>query len=163
MRRFFLILCPIFCYLSTAAQKNGSIKGAAVDTAMKQTLSNATITLMQKKDSSLVSFTMTDNNGRFELTGLQNGDYRLLITHVNYHNSYRTVTIDDGHKNIDLGVIFMNDRSKVLSRVIVSSEAPPVTLLGDTVQYDAGSYKTVTNASVEELLKKLPGIKVDKD
>src|SRR5436190_13713315 len=147
MRRLYLFLFPIFSCITTTAQKNGSIKGVAVDTAMKQTLSNATITLMRRKDSSLVSFTMTDNNGRFELTGLQSGDYRLIITHVNYHNADRPVIIDDEHKNIDLDTIVMNDRSKVLSEVVVSSESPPVTLVGDTIQYNAGSFRSEEHTS----------------
>jgi len=146
-----------------SAQKNGSVKGIAFDTLAKQAVSNATITLMQKKDSSLISFTMTDNNGNFELTSIQNGEYRLLITHVNYHNHYEVFKIDDEHRNIDLGKIFMNDRNKVLSEVIVTNEAPPVTLVGDTIQYNAGSFKTQPNANVEELLKKLPGVRVEKD
>ena len=106
---------------------------------------------------------MTDNNGRFELSGIQNGEYRLLITHVNYHASNQVVKIDNDHKNIDLGNIIMNDRTKVLSEVTVTAEAPPVTLVGDTIQYNAGSFKTQPNANVEDLLKKLPGVKVEKD
>ena len=106
---------------------------------------------------------MTDNNGRFELSGIQNGEYRLLITHVNYRASNQVIKIDDDHKSIDLGSIIMNDRTKVLSEVTVTSQAPPVTLVGDTIQYNAGSFKTQPNANVEELLKRLPGVKVEKD
>jgi hypothetical protein len=54
----------------------------------------------------------------------------------------------------------MNDKTMVLTEVVVASEAPPVTLIGDTVQYNAGSFKTQPNANVEQLLKKLPGIQV---
>src|SRR5688500_102260 len=57
----------------------------------------------------------------------------------------------------------MNDRTKVLEEVLVTSEAPPVTLIGDTVQYNAASFKTQPNASVEQLLKKMPGVEVGKD
>jgi hypothetical protein len=163
MRRFNLSLVLIsFCAIASA-QKNGMVKGIVFDTLTKQPVPSATITLMQKKDSSLVSFTMTDNTGRFELTGIQNGEYRLLITHVNYHNSVKYFKIDDEHKSADLGNIIVNDRSTVLSEVVVTSEAPPVTLVGDTIQYNANSFKTQPNANVEDLLKKLPGVKVEKD
>ncbi len=163
MRRFYFILFFLsFCKIATA-QKNGAVKGIVFDTLGKQGVSNATITLMQKKDSSLVSFTMTDNSGKFELTGLQNGEYRLLITHINYHNANQVFKIEDEHKSVDLGNIIMNDLSKVLSEVVVTAEAPPVTLVGDTIQYNAGSFKTQPNANVEDLLKKLPGVKVEKD
>ncbi len=97
------------------------------------------------------------------MASLLNGEYRLLITHVNYHNTSTPFTIDDAHKQVNLGSIIMNDVSRVLSEVVVTAEAPPVTLLDDTVQYNAGSFKTIPNATVEQLLKKMPGIKVEKD
>src|SRR5678810_807520 len=103
MRRTSCVLVLIFSVTTAFSQKNGIIKGIAFDTTVRQPISNATVTLMQKKDSALVSFTMADNNGKFELTGIQNGEYRLLITHVNYHNSHKTFTIDDQHKEVDLG------------------------------------------------------------
>ena len=139
------------------------MKGIAFDTISKQPVAAATITVLEKKDSSLVSFTMTDNDGHFELKGIPNGEYRLMITHVNYHNSNILFTISDNNKNAELGNIVMNDKAKVLEEVIVTNEAPPVTLIDDTVQYNAGSFKTQPNANVEQLLKKLPGVKVEKD
>ena len=45
----------------------------------------------------------------------------------------------------------------------MANEAPPVTLINDTIQYNAGSFKVQPNANVEQLLKKLPGVKVEKD
>jgi len=118
---------------------------------------------MERKDSSLVSFTMTGNDGRFEVKGLADGDYRLLITHVNYHNSNKYFTIKESTRNLDLGNLAISDKTKVLEEVVLAAEAPPVTLINDTIQYNAGSFKVQPNASVEDLLKKLPGVKVEKD
>ncbi len=146
MRRYYFTLLSLFFSTIAFTQKNGTIKGIAFDTIARQPVSNATITLMQKKDSLLISFTMTDKMGRFELTGIQNGEYRLLITHVGYYNSNQVLKIDDEHRTIDLGNIVMNDRAKVLSEVIVTNEAPPVTLVGDTIQYNANSFRTQPNA-----------------
>lgn len=149
--------------LSAVAQKNGSVKGTAYDTLARQVVGSATISLLDKKDSSLVSFTMTDNNGKFELKGIPAGDYRLLISHVNYHSNNVFFSISDSSKNVDLGNVSMSDKNKVLQEVVVTNEDPPITMVGDTVQYNANSFKTVPNANVEALLKKLPGVKVDKD
>lgn len=158
---FLLIACCIA--LGVNAQKNGSIKGTIYDTAARQPVVSATITLLQKKDSSLVSFTMTDSKGYFELAGIAAGDYRLLVTHVNYHNTSRLVSIGAANLHVNLDNIVVHDLSKTLDEVVVTAEAPPVTLIGDTIQYNAGSFKTQPNASVEGLLKKMPGIQVDKD
>ncbi|OQP61586.1 outer membrane beta-barrel protein [Niastella populi] len=163
MKKVYLLLVSCFLYAVLLAQKNGVVKGVAFDTLSKQPVPAATVTLLQKKDSSLVAFTMTDSRGRFELAGLANGEYRILATHVNYHNSSRLFTIDDNLKQVNLGNIVMNDVTRVLSEVVVTAEAPPVTLIDDTVQYNAGSFKTIPNATVEQLLKKMPGIKVEKD
>lgn len=163
MRKFYSLLLLSLCQLAVHAQKNGTVKGVAYDTISKTPVPDATITILQKKDSSLVSFGMTDNAGRFSIDALPVGDYRLLITHVSYHNSTRSFSITENEKTPDLGNITMNDKAKVLEEVIVSNEAPPVTLVGDTVQYNAGSFKTQPNASVEQLLKKLPGVTVDKN
>ena len=163
MRKVYLLLTLLSFALLVSAQKNGSIKGVAFDTISKQAVTSATVTLLNKKDSSLVSFTMTDNVGKFELNSIPEGEYRLMITHVNYHNSNTTVKISDEARNIDLGNIIMNDKTRVLTEVTVTNEAPPVTLVGDTIQYNAGSFKTQPNANVEQLLKKLPGVKVEKD
>ncbi len=145
------------------AQKNGTVKGLAYDTISKQPVPGATITVLERKDSSLVTFTMTGSDGRFELKGLANGEYRLLITHVSYHNSNTYFKISENNHDIVLGNVVMNDKAKVLEEVVLAAEEPPVTLINDTIQYNAGSFKVQPNASVEQLLKKLPGVKVEKD
>ena len=160
---YFLLICIPFISISSFAQKNGSVKGIAFDTISKQPVSMATVTVMEKKDSSLVTFTMTDSKGYFELKGIANGEYRILITHVNYWNKNKYFTISDDNKNVDLGNITMGDKFKTMDEVFIKNEAPPVTMINDTIQYNAGSFKTVPNASVEQLLKKMPGIQVDKD
>jgi hypothetical protein len=163
MKKIYLLIIVSLCTLATQAQKNGNIKGLLYDSLAKQPVASATITVLKKKDSSLVTFTMSDTKGRFELTGLADGDYRLLITHVNYHGSSKSITLNETDRSKDLGNVFMQDAAQVLSEVVVTAEAPPVTLIGDTVQYNAGSFKTPPNANVEQLLKKMPGIQVEKD
>ncbi len=163
MRRIYFLVLAVFPALGSMAQKNGSVKGIAYDTLGMQPVTRATVTVLERKDSTLISFTMTDNTGRFELKGIPNGDYRLLITHVNYHNNNTFFRISETNKNAELGNIVMNDAAKLLPEAVVTNEAPPVTLINDTVQYNAGSFKTQPNANVEQLLKKLPGVKVEKD
>jgi hypothetical protein len=163
MRKFsFLFLFNIIA-LCSFSQKNGVVRGIAFDTISKQPVAGATVTLLVKKDSSLISFTMTGKDGKFELRSVPNGEYRLMITHVNYYIINRQIIISDSNKIADAGNMVMNDRTKVLEEVVIAAEAPPVTLINDTIQYNAGFFKVQPNGSVEQLLKKLPGIKVEKD
>ena len=162
MKILLLFCIGIVSGIQVSAQ-SGSVKGVAFDSTLMQHVPNTTVTVLQLKDSSLVSFTMTDNSGRFEITSIPAGRYRLLITHVNYHSIAIPFTIDDQHKLHDMGSITLYDKNRILSEVVIEAEAPPVTMSGDTVIYNAGSFKTQPNASVEDLLKKMPGIKVEKD
>lgn len=162
MQKYYLLLIACCCALAARAQQ-GSVKGAVMDTVAGQPVASATITLLLKKDSSLVSFIMTDERGRFEISNIPNGEYRLLITHVKYHNASRPVSITAANPSVNLHNILLYDLSRTLDEVVVNAEAPPVTLIGDTIQYNAGSFRTQPNATVEQLLKKLPGVQVDKD
>ena len=163
MKKILLISLSGFIWLTISAQKSGNIKGVVFDTIAKQSVPAATITVLQAKDSSLVTFTMTNSRGEFSLANVPYGDYRLLVTHVSYHNVNKYFTVNDANKNIDLANIEVSDKNKVLEEVVIMAEAPPVTLIGDTVQYNAGSFKTKPNAVVEDLLKRMPGIQVEKD
>lgn len=163
MRKICLLLFSIILFASVSAQKNGSVKGILFDTLLQQPVSSVTITLLEKKDSSLVTFTMSGKEGGFELKGIPNGDYRLMFSHINYHNNNTFFTISENNKAADLGNIILNDKTIVLAGVTVTSEAPPITMINDTIQYNANSFKVQPNANVEDLLKKLPGVKVEKD
>lgn len=163
MRKFYLLLFLLGVMSTAWAQKKGSARGVVYDSLAKEPVAGATISVMDRKDSSLVTFTMSDNTGHFEIRNLPLGDFRLLVTHVNYHNSNTLFTVSEERHDIDFGNVGVTDRNKVLDEVVVTSEAPPITMVGDTIQYNAQSFKTVPNANVEQLLKKLPGVKVDKD
>ena len=163
VKSFLLLAIILQAGFGAMAQQNGKISGVIVDSPAVNKISGATISLLKKHDSALVSFTLTGTDGRFQLGSIPFGDYRLLITHVNFHNENRFVNIDAAHTQIELGDIRLFDKYKTLNEVVIQAEAPPVTLKEDTVEYNAGSFKTLPNANVEELLKKLPGVKVEKD
>ncbi len=145
------------------AQQKGKVTGMIVDTATQKAVNGVTISILDKKDSSLVSFSMTGTDGRFEITGLPIGEFRMMASHVAFHNSNKYFTISADQPAFDLGRIPFTDKYKSLDEVIIQAEAPPVTLKADTIEYNAGSFKTQPNANVEDLLKKLPGVKVEKD
>src|SRR5438128_2377278 len=93
MKKYLLLLLCTACLLSAHAQKEGVIKGIVQDTANSQPLNNATITVFLAKDSSLVSFSRTNNSGFFTIRNLDIGNYRLLVTHVGYLNISKQFSI----------------------------------------------------------------------
>jgi len=163
MKKYLLSLVLGFSLLTIHAQKEGSIKGILKDTIAGQPVSDATITVLLASDSSLVSFSRTSSNGYFSIRNLSNGNYRLLATHVGYLNISKFFSISSSLSDINFGTLVINNKAALLQEVTVVQEKPPVVIRNDTLEYNAGSFKTKPNAVVEDLLKKLPGIQVDKD
>lgn len=162
-RIILLILLLAVAALPLMAQKNitGTLRGKVLDTIGKQSMEDATISLMDLKDSSSYAYTVVNDKGVFEMKGIEEGRYRLLISFGGYRNVSRVFAITKEKNNIDVGTIFMERRSETLQEVIV--ERPPITIKKDTIEYNASSFKTKPNEDVEGLLKKLPGVQVDRD
>ena len=161
--RILLILTALLFSVTLFAQKpDGIIKGKLVDSTSKQPIPDATVSLVLAKDSSLVTFTLTNKQGTFEIKGLDNTAYNLIITHQEYGEIKKALEITAEKKLVDLGDINRAKDYQTLTGVVVTSEAP-IQVKGDTVQFNASGFKTKPNATVEDLLKKLPGVEVDKD
>src|SRR5688572_11310333 len=149
--------------LTGLAQKklSGSIKGKLVDTLYKENLSEATVTVLNPVDSSVISFTISNNKGEFEVKDLDSGNYRLMITFQGYQPYSQRFSISSQLTAINLGDVNMERRNTTLAEVVV--EAPPIVVKKDTVEFKADAFKTKPNATAEDLLKKVPGMQVDKD
>jgi len=162
MKKTVLLIFTFALAFVTQAQVNGAVKGRLVDTAARQPLAEATISVILVKDSSLVSFILSDKKGVFEITNLDAGEYLLMISFNGYENYKKNFSITAEKKTNDLGEIILQKDYKTLPGVVVA-DAIPVRVNGDTVSFKADAFKTKPNATTEDLLKKLPGVQVQKD
>lgn len=163
MKKITVLLLLIAMVFTAYAQKSdGVIKGKLTDTAAKAPVPEATISIINAKDSSLATFSISDKKGMFEITGLEYGDYNVVITHGSFETITKKISLSATAKSIDLGNLAVEKAYKKLSEVVVTTDAP-VVMKGDTVQFKADAFRTKPNATVEDLLKKIPGTEVDKD
>jgi hypothetical protein len=164
MKKIFTLTTFILLLISTArAQKaDGIIHGKLIDTAAKQPVADATVSVLNAKDSSLATFTLSNKQGAFEVKGLAAGDYRVIVSSKGYIEFKKVFTITETNKTIELGNVLLQKDYKTLEGVTVVSEAP-IQVKNDTVQFNTSGFKTPPNASLEDLLKKIPGMEVDKE
>jgi hypothetical protein len=163
MRKSLLFLLLALSFTMGHAQKSdGIIKGRLIDTIAKQPIPDATVSLLLAKDSSLVTFTLTNKQGAFEIKGLALGDYRLVITHSAFAETKRQISLTANKKELDLGDMVPEANYKTMGEVVIVSEAP-IKVNGDTTEFRASAFKTQPNATVEDLLKRVPGMEVDKE
>ncbi len=141
------------------AQNNGTIKGLVVD-ATKQPLEKATIAIVSVTDSLVVSYTLTDDDGRFNLIRIPTArQLKVHITHVSSSPYSREFNLKP-NETLTLDTVVMAGVN--LDEVVVTQVAP-IRLIGDTLEFKADYFKTRPNANVEELLQLLPGLQVNVD
>lgn len=159
----FLLLLASFS-LSAQTSKQFDLQGRVVDAGDQSPLISATIMLLATGDSSLVSFGRTEEDGSFQLKRLRNDQaYMLRITYLGYQTLDRALPFPVESPLIDLGTMEMKTQSALLNEVLIQEEHLPVRINKDTIEYNARAFKTQPNAPVEDLLKKLPGVEVDRE
>lgn len=138
------------------------IYGRLTDSTHQKGLKNAVLFLINVDDSTIVNRQVTKEDGQFKLIEPY-GNYQLFISHPNFtERDFYFIATEENH-DFDLGEFSLPDKGTVLEGITIFAYKEPVYYKGDTLIFTADSFATSENAVVEDLLKKLPGVEVDKD
>lgn len=159
--RTILVLILLVVITNLSAQSTGTIKGKLVDSVAKQTLKDASITVLDAKDSTLEVFALAREDGSFTVENISFGVMIVVVKFQGYETIVKNITFSKAKAVVELGTLYMKTAANDLGEVIVIQS--PVTIKKDTIQFNASSFKTKPNAVMEDLLKKLPGVQVDAD
>lgn len=154
-----IIFCIFFSYGYCPAQF--LIKGVVTDTLNFVQLQHASVILLRASDSAIETYSRSGADGSVTLHVAREGKYILRATFPGFADYVDMLTV----KNpvTDMGVIPMVSKEHLLKEFVLTKQIAAIKIKGDTTEYMADSFKTKDNANVEDLLKKLPGIQVDKD
>lgn len=161
--RYFSIFFVVFLIskVSVFAQSY-NITGQVKDNTQLE-LGSATIYIESVKDSTVIDYTITRDDGKFELKGKTNDEIiNFFISYTGYEDYKKQIDLTE-EPNLDLGVIELQPLDNVLGEIVIKGSAPPIKLKKDTLEFNVSSFKTKENANLEDLLKKLPGVTVDND
>lgn len=157
MQKFTLILClSAFAFASKA-----QVKGTVIDSAGKKPIDKAVIGLVVKDKPADTSYTFSNEKGEFSFDIVPSSNFSVIISNSGYAPVARFVPVKQAEKTINIGTVILASRAKMLDEVTVVSA--PIVIKEDTIEYRADAFKTKEGAVVEDLLKKLPGLQVDKD
>lgn len=143
-----------------SGQEKFRVKGTVVDSVNRVALTDATVTVLNAKDSVLVRFSYTDK-GLFEINNLDSGQFLLIVTYPDYADFIERFSVNSGHVLHDFKRIEMISEVNLLKEVIVKARMASIKIKGDTTEFNAAAYKTQKNAKVEDLLKQLQGMKIN--
>ena len=118
----------------------------------------ANIILINSESNSLETFAMSDDEGNYKLSLKKNTSYNLQVSYIGMSTfSQMLMTKDD-----DIFKNFSLQSNNQLDAVELTYEMP-VVISGDTLVYDADSFKTGTERKLEDVLKNLPGVEINDD
>lgn len=161
-----LILYLLFLFFPKGYSQSAgkiTITGRIIDTESKTWLSEATVTCLNEKDSSKTSLVFTNKNGSFSLDNLPSNNYILYITFLGYQAIMYPVKKTSSSTTIDLGTIEMKRTSLLLNSIEIVESRNLARITRDTIEFNTAYFKTKENSLVEDLLKIIPGIQIDKD
>lgn len=142
------------------AQKR-EISGYLIDSESKEPLALATVQLL-KMDSTFISGALSNDSGKFAIQAPANEKYLLKVTSVGYLPTVKRIQMQDNH-DLNMGMLQVLANSTLLKEAVVKAQALKVTVKEDTFIYNSAAYRTPEGSTIEELVKRLPGAKVDDD
>ncbi|MFZ4058250.1 MAG: outer membrane beta-barrel protein [Ferruginibacter sp.] len=155
----FALFLSITGFTTVQAQQI-QVRGTVADGVDNTPIVGATVTIKKLPSNAVDKSTITVKGGFFRFTDLSKDSFTLTISYIGYERFTTTVFIDENTKN--LGSFKLPKKGKALDEVSVTSKVAPTQQKGDTVQYNASQYKVSPDATAEELIKKMPGVTVDK-
>lgn len=150
-----LFLCFVLPGVVVAQE---SLQTFVHDAVNKQPLPAAALSLRIAGDTMVIHSGITNQQGKISFANIPKGKFDLLIHSMGYQDQKRRVTVP----GIWPDSIALTP-GLTLKEVIITEDVPPVRMKGDTVEYNAAKFKTKENAVVEDLLRKLPGVKLERD
>ena len=159
MKKLFLLIFILSFTFSSIFAQNVDLKGIVHDTKSDASVPNASVLLINARDSTQRKGVLADIDGIFKFSDIKAGNYRLRISSIGYSNLEMRVNI--GNSTKDLGVLKLSESPNQLGEVIVREKQVRVEQKGDTIQYNADAFKTNPDATVEDLVKKMPGVTIE--
>lgn len=153
-----LVLFLLLSALNSISYAQHRLVGTVVDAKDQAKLHQAAVALLNPKDSILIKFDRTKENGTFQIANLDTGVYKIVVSYPQYADLVKDIHITA--KDHDIGLISLSKAALLLEEVQVNGRIP-VVIKGDTVEYDASSFKVEKDAKVDDLLRVLPGITID--
>lgn len=159
-KKLILLLLLICSFSSTLFAAR--VRGLVVDSS-DTPLTGVTTQVFALPDSVRKAYMITNAKGVFSFKSIAPGNYMLKLSMVGMDDLSQVFSVADTTKTLDLGTIRMSETAVMLADAVITGVKAAVVAKVDTVEFNAGSFKTQANATVEDLLKKLPGVEVGTD
>lgn len=163
--RFFVVLL-IFCVPAIVAAQPGrsgnagSVSGIVKDSLNHYELQAVTITIYKKSDSTLLDYQLTNAQGEFSFQSLPLATPFIVdFSFTGYKPFSQTITLDSARRRFDFKTVSLPRNYGTLDAVVVEAVVP-IRMNGDTLEINPAAFKLDSNAVVEDMLRRVPGVTI---
>lgn len=158
-KKLFVIFCCVFyIILSTTVSAQSIISGKICDSRDDNPIDYANIIITNSKDSTIIAYSISDENGSFSISIKDNDADSLAVKVTALNIKPSTRFIANISQRLDL---YVDYETFVLNDVIIKGDINPISKRGDTLTYVVAEYKDENDRVIEDVLKKMPGIDID--
>jgi outer membrane receptor protein involved in Fe transport len=158
-----LILAGQEAFAQTPAKGDGRISGSIIDSSTNQPVEFATIALVDPATDKPVDGTVADEKGKFSISKVANGTFKVVISFIGYETYSQEVAISDRKSNIDMGAVKLGSSVTQLNEVVVEGERALVEEKVDRTIYNAENDATTRGGDAADVLRRVPMLTVDMD
>ncbi|MBR4854363.1 MAG: TonB-dependent receptor [Alistipes sp.] len=163
MRKLFFTFLLLISAVAVSAQVKTTVSGTVVAEDKQEGkigIVGATLELMDLQDTLQKKYTISAIRGAYQFKFIPAGKYRLTAESLGYKSASQEVTVVAG-KPLTVPEWKLEEDATQIETVNVTTQAVRTTINGDTIVYNAGAFQVLPDADVDELLAKMPGIKVE--
>lgn len=154
MKKILLLLCIVVTSNTFAQIRMQGVVKDSIGTPLEL----ANVIAINQDTNTLESYAITNDKGKYILSLGKNGKYKIQVSYIGYVTSDQAIVTKE--EDITRDFVLKPDNS--LDEVELTYEMP-VTVKGDTLIYNADSFKNGSERKLEDVLKKLPGVEINED
>ncbi len=154
------MLMPTFFFANNGEVRTGTIKGKVIDASINQPLPYVNV-VIKNNENEIVTGGITTDDGSFEIKKVPEGNLTVNIQYIGYKTIARPVEIGNGHYNIDLGNVILEEDISSLDEVTVVAEVSTIEQKVDRKVINIGKDLTTTGPTASDIMNNLPSVNVD--
>ncbi|NQV77823.1 MAG: carboxypeptidase-like regulatory domain-containing protein, partial [Lutibacter sp.] len=156
MTQTFRFLLFLFLLSSEIVNAQSLLIGSVLDKEDNTAMIGVNIKVTSFRDSTRTMGGITDNSGNFSIKIPPRGRYNVVFKYIGYDAFTTQISVEG--EEVNLGKVLLTQNANNLKTAIVEGKITPVTQKNDTTEFNARAFKVNSDASAEDLIKKMPGM-----
>jgi len=157
MKRIILFLTIVLLSVNVLLAQH-IVSGVLVDSTSRAKLEFVNVGLIRPADSAFISGAASDENGRFKLEHVPNGQFIVLVSAIGYQTFKKSIDVSG---DIDLGVIKIKAGTTTLDEIVITEKKPMFANEGEKQLYNVSEDPSIQTGTASDALQNAPGVEVD--